>query len=438
MVDLIAGSIFFVVLTIALILSLTGRIYLGLLFIVPLFPLQNVIERFHQFPFGKDFIDIVLIAMILGWVFRAFANKNKIFEQTPFNKILFVMVVYTYISLWIGSSYLNFSAPLSPGDVRVQTWKNYMLFPLLFFITVNNIKNLKQIKWLVLSMVLAMFIMDRYTGNQINWMPGFLSRSKICGTFVWLGPNEVAAFFATYTFVLLGIFLNDKRKIRRVLFAVAIILNLYCTLFLYSRGAYVAILAGLVFISFLTNKKLILPLILLLIFWQAVLPEQVIERINQTQTEEGTLDYSSQSRFELWERGLNLFKKVPIMGVGFGMIPYMAEIGRGDTHNIYIEILVEQGIIGIIIFLLLLWLCLKNGLELYKTAGNPFLKGLGLGFAACVIATMVTNFFGDRWTYLQLGAYFWVFLGLVVRGNLITQQEKLENNITLAKKSRTI
>ena len=428
MVNLVAIILFLIGISIVLILSLAGKIHLSLLFLIPLLPLQNVIERFHQLPFGKDFVDIILIAMIIGWMSWALVNKEKLFQPTPFNKLLFVMIVFTYISLWKGSSYLGFPLPIYTADVRVQTWKNYMILPLLFFLVVNNIRDKKQIKWLVLFMILSMVLMNFYTLRQIKWMPGLLSRVKIRGTFVWLGPNELAAFYAIYTFVLFGVFLFDKAKLRRIFYGSLIILNLYCTLFLYSRGAYLAVAVGLLALSLMKKKIIfIIPLLFLLMFWQTILPARVIERINQTQTEEGILDISSQHRLELWEESMDLFKEKPIMGVGFAVIPFLGLTGGlHDTHNIYIKILAEQGIIGLIIFLFLFWLALKSGWQLYKTADDTFLKGLGLGFAACVIATMAANFFGDRWTYLQLGAYYWVFLGLVARGNLIVQEQQLE------------
>lgn len=404
------------------ILVIFYRLEIGILFLVFLLPLQNVLVRLHSFPFGKDFVDILLIAMVIGWLIRSIVKKEKFLEKTPFNLLLLLLILITYIGLWRGSSYLGFPAPISASDIRVQTWKNYMILPLIFFITVNNVKNLKQIKWLVLFMVLSMFLMDYYTGNQIRWMSGLASRDKLNGTFVWLGPNEIAAFYATYTFVLLGIFLFDKVKIRRILFGTAILLNLYCALFLYSRGAYVAILAGLVLICLVKNKKLLIPLIFLLFFWQAIIPASVVERIKMTRTEEGVLESSTADRLDLWKKSIELFKENPIVGVGFSVFPYLG-YEKGDPHNIYMEVLLEQGIIGITIFLLLLYLALKYSWRLYKTTDDRFLKGLGLGFTACVIATMTTNIFGDRWTYLQLGAYYWVFLALVVRGNIIVQEQ---------------
>ncbi len=97
------------------------------------------------------------------------------------------------------------------------------------------------------------------------------------------------------------------------------------------------------------------------------------------------------------------------------------------------KILVEQGIIGFIFLLLIFIISIRSGWQLFQASKKPFFKGLGVGFLVCTICTMITNIFGDRWTYLQLGAYFWVFLGLVVRSNIITEKEKQNENTTINK-----
>lgn len=422
--------IFYIGLIVIISLSLRGQIHQALLFLIPLFPLQNVIEKLHQFPLGNQFIDIVLIAMILGWFLRNQSEKDKFLATTPFNKALIIMGVYFYILLWTGSSYLAFPAPVHLNDARLQAWKNFMILPLLYLITVNNIKTIKQIRNLVIAMIVGFFIVDYYTGNQINWMPGLAAREKIDGTFVWAGVNALAAFYAHYIFVFLGLFFICNQKTIKILSAIIVVIGTYIVLFLYSRGSYAGILTGIILIAFVRKKLLLVPIILLIIFWQSILPIKVIERIQQTKgSETGTLDDSSQKRLDIWEKSIQLFKENPIMGVGYIVFPYLG-YELGDTHNMYMKVLAEQGIIGMIIFLMLFWLALKSAWRLYKDSSDDLLKGLGLGFLGCIVATMTTNIFGDRWTYLQLAAYFWVFLALVVRGNIITKEQIAKEQVT--------
>lgn len=401
-------------------LSLTGKVKYGLLFLIPLLPLQNIFMKLQVFPLGKDFNDILLIGMLIGWFIYKSSQKQPVFDKSSYNKILFFYLIYTYITLWRGSSYLGFPAPLSASDPRVQNWKNYMILPLLFLLTFNNINDKRELRRLFIFMCLSMFLMDYYTVRQVRWITAWWNRTKLHGTFVWLGANEVAAFYATYTLILLGIFLFIKEKRLKIILAILIFLNFYCDLFLFSRGAYLATLVGFLFISVLRQKKLIIPLVLIIVFWQVALPKDVVERIKFTK-QEGQLDPSAASRLTYWQESIKYFEDSPLIGVGFNVFSHLGF--KRDTHNLFLRTLAEQGIIGLSFLLWIMLLALRRGWRLYKNTEDRFLKGLGLGFCACVLAVMVGNFFGDRWTYLQLGAFFWVFLGMVERGNIIAVKE---------------
>ena len=141
-----------------------------------------------------------------------------------------------------------------------------------------------------------------------------------------------------------------------------------------------------------------------------------------TKDEEGQLESSAQYRIEIWERSVEIAEKNPVLGVGFNTFPYLG-FSLADTHNIYIKVLAEQGVIGLLLILLILFLAIQNGWKLYKHADDSFLKGLGLGFVICTIVIIITNMFGDRWSYVPLAGFFWIFLALVVRGNLIVNKQ---------------
>lgn len=420
--SILIGFFYYILICFTIFFSLRGKNHYALLGIVFLIPLQNIIERFHSLPLGKDLIDLSLFLIILFWSFRSFNKEERMFCKTDLNGLIFFLIIFTYINLWRGSFFLDLPLPLNPRDVRLQMWKNYMVMPIIYLLIVNNVKNLKQIKVTIFIMALAFMISNYYTFNQIRWMNSIISRIKIHGTFVWLGPNEVAAFYADYFFIFLAIGIFYKKNSVKIICGVIVVLSLINILFLYSRGAYIAVIGGLLFWSFARKKILIIPLLLLLFFWQNILPSRVIERINQTQNEQGELDHSSQRRIELWKASLNMFCANPLLGTGFAVISFVNLDGElKDTHNIYMKILVEQGAIGIIIFFILIFISLKMSWRLYKKTEDNFLKGLGFGFMTSVVVLLITNIFGDRWTYLQVAGYYWVLLGLVVRANILME-----------------
>jgi O-antigen ligase len=126
---------------------------------------------------------------------------------------------------------------------------------------------------------------------------------------------------------------------------------------------------------------------------------------------------------ELWKHALDLFEKNPIIGIGIGGFYFTTpeEHRWYDTHNIYLKMLAEQGIIGFALLVIVFYAALKSGWKLYNSNMKRFERGLGLGFMGCVVGLIFTNLFGDRWSYFELGSYFWVSWGLVDRYIIISQ-----------------
>src|SRR2546426_1735304 len=119
----------------------------GLYFLIPLLPLQTVRYRLHELPLGEKFVDIMLLGVILGMIFR---RDGTSFLKTPLNRFIAILAAFLYISLWHGSFYLGEPAPLNLQDPRFSDWKNYLVMPLVFFVVASAIREVRHIKILVL------------------------------------------------------------------------------------------------------------------------------------------------------------------------------------------------------------------------------------------------------------------------------------------------
>ena len=139
-------------------LSLFWRPQVGLYFLVPLLPLQTIRYRIIDLPLGNKLIDILLLGVILGAIFKGYR-----FEKTPMNKILLLFGIFCYVELWRGAFYMNTDPPLSFSDPRFSNWKNYMVMFIIFVVVVNVIKNVKQIQILVVLMCLSVLAVTRAT-----------------------------------------------------------------------------------------------------------------------------------------------------------------------------------------------------------------------------------------------------------------------------------
>jgi O-antigen ligase len=416
---------------VVVLLTLFYKIEIGIFFLVPMLPLQNLLDAMIPFPGGEDFMDMLYAALMIKTVLI----RSELPKATELRKSMKLIVtaicVWTFMELLRGSLYIG-SDLLSLGDARFVTWKNYVMLPILYFIVVSNIKNEKQIKILLVLMSVSMLFMDRSFYSTLAGRDTSHYRDDIRsgGTFTYLGPNELAVFYAQNSIILLCLFLVDDDKRRKWFFLIVTIFNYFCAVFLYSRGGYLAILVSWMFLGFIKDRRVLIAFILFLAFWRVFTPQSVQERIDMTETEEG-VDSSVEYRYEMWEKALGYFYESPVYGVGYGVIPTLrisAGHVRRSLHNGYLEIAVEQGVIGLIIFFTLYGMCIRYGWRLYREADDKFFKGFGLGFVGCVLAILAGNIFGSYWFYINVSGFFWTNLALVVRATEIAREARTKEN----------
>ena len=417
--------------------ALFYRSEIGILFIASLLPVYSIVNKTLKLEliFAKDIFDILIIAMLLGWLFQQNKkNQEHPIGHSPILIPVFLFIGYSLFSYFIGSSYLGHGF-LDIENQRLALWKNYITMPVLYLISYYN---LRERKWKYLLLILLFFsflAMDFKFRQSFSWVKSyhFQEKSRLAGTLGYLGPNEWGSFHTIYTLFIIGLFLVDKNLWRRIAYSILIIGGIYSLMYSFSRGAYFGFVAGLFFISFIKSRKLLILLIVFLLFWKIVVPVSVVERVEGIFVEKegenvvsiGEKGVDTSGRKHLWDKALNLFYENPIFGTGFNAYYFL--IGA-DTHNVYLKILSEQGIIGFFIYLGLYFFALMSGWRLYRRADEQFLKALGFGFLCAVVGSIVVNFFGDRWTYLQIGGLYWIFWALVdqenSRLNLIHQNNK--------------
>src|SRR5689334_15850544 len=124
----------------AFFMAITGRVQWALILVTLLLPLRNVVDKLQQFPGGTNFLDMLFFAMILGW-FVSNSDRKPLMDRSAVNAAAICLILYTTLSLFIGSMYLTGTPMIDPSDSRVQDWKNFCLLPVLFFLTLNNIQD---------------------------------------------------------------------------------------------------------------------------------------------------------------------------------------------------------------------------------------------------------------------------------------------------------
>jgi len=412
---------------VAFLLAIFWRPQVGLYYLVLLLPLQTWRYRLHEFPLGAQFVDMMLLGVIIGLFFR----QGNVFTKTPLNRMLLVFAVFHYVSLWYGAIHMGGDLPLWYSDDRFSEWKNYMVMPLLCLVTVTTIRDRKQIQILILIMCISAFLVNRslYTVMSGRDLSHFSDDLREAGPLGYAGENGLGAFEAQFALLLLALYAFERNAWVKLGLAIVIISSVYCLLFSFSRGGYLGFLAGLLFLGASKDRRLLLAVGAVLIAWEALLPASVQERITMTYDSSGEFDTSAQERLSLWDDAVDLFHDDPILGTGFNTYEYMHRVGPyTDTHNYYLKVLVETGVLGLLLFLWFLKTGFTTGYTLFRSADEEFLTALGLGLATMIVCAVVVNFFGDRWVRLQVNGFLWTLIGCAARARLIVG-ERQKNEI---------
>lgn len=239
--------------------------------------------------------------------------------------------------------------------------------------------------------------------------------------------NELGTFLAVYTALAAALIWGVKSIWGRLLLVASVVLGTWGVMLSVSRGAIFSLAVALLYIAFRSSRLAVVLVIIALATSPLWTPESMKERITSTQVEaEGTdeveLEGSAAARVETWTVIMKLVSEHPIEGVGFAGLGYvLQETGAGlglyevkdSSHNTFLRIWGEMGLIGLAVFIGLLIACIRLGLAGVRVAANPFDRQLSIGLVAAVIALVISCAFGDRFFRFEIVGSFWMLCGLV-------------------------
>jgi O-antigen ligase len=402
--------------------SLGGRPLYGLYYMLPFLPYRTLRDHFLDYPLGANMLTILVLAVIVGAL-----TRGKRLPKSNLYVIWLVFAVYLYLSMWIGVALANAPAPLWLSDINFVTWKDYMVIPLVFVAAGLVVEDRKAVRNVVLITAISLLFIDRsciLESMTRTWTT--FDEEKRGGGPLAYGSNQTAAFLAQFAMFFWG-FVEFVKKIKyKVLFYGLVAATLFATMYTFSRGGYLAVLFGVLVLGLLKDRKILIVLGIFLLTWQTVVPVPVRERVSMTKDSNGQLEASAQERVNLWQNAETSFLHSPIVGTGYATFQLGEHVDNlKDTHNWYVKVLVETGIIGLIIAFILLQQLLAMSYRLFKRATDPLYRGLGLGLLLATCSCIVANCFGDRWTYLEITGLLWVLAGAAIRATHLKESGPL-------------
>jgi O-antigen ligase len=134
------------------------------------------------------------------------------------------------------------------------------------------------------------------------------------------------------------------------------------------------------------------------------------------------LDPSASERLTSYKKGFEKWKKHPILGYGV--------TGAGFIDGQFLRVLVETGIVGIALFLFLLWRMAIFLWNTYWSVDDPFFKALYLGMLGALAGLIGHGVSASSFIIVRIMEPFWFLMGLAATYALI-KGERLSTDSAL-------
>jgi|CXWL01.1.fsa_nt_gi O-antigen ligase len=311
-------------------------------------------------------------------------------------------------------------------DTMFTVFKMFALY-IMIIATIDTETKLRQFMWvyiLMVALVVGEPFVGTFTGSAL-W-DSHRGYPKLKGmTGLWEHPNSLGGFAAGNLAFLYYMYFAEQKIIGRYFLVGLGVVSLGTIVYTGSRTAYVGVI-GLGIILWLRSSRKGLALagipVLLVLVW-ILAPEAYKNQFltigtagNVIQGEESD-DGSMNDRWEIITDAVAIFLDHPILGVGVDA--FMAARGERfdrwqDTHNLYLQVLTNIGIIGAVAFLMLLYRIFdslnkaKQVLTLNRSNSTLWLESLASAVGAFLGARLIVGMFGmDLYEN-----YWWLAAGL--------------------------
>ena len=398
----------------------------ALLAVVCLLPFASLPFKFI---FTPTFLDLVFAVLYAVWGMRLITRTQDDFVLTPVGLPALVFIVLALFSFVIGLSHTR------PSMNDVRTFAEVLMGFALFFLVVNNVRGESVLRQLTAVAILAgaaeaaigvlFFVLPRlWTVSLLNPLGrlgypvglGALrfvnddpaGQMRAIGTSV--DPNILGALLVIVIPIAVAQLFTRRPVLPRAWLALSVGLMWLCLFLTYSRSSMVGAIAAVGVIALLRYRRLLI--ILLLLGALALLLPQTREYIAYFLRGVRIEDLSTQMRMGEYRDTLKLIQRYPWVGVGFVGTPdldlYLA------VASIYLTLLGQMGIVGLMAFLLVMaafLLYLSGAWRSLPVGGSP--EPFLLGFGAAVLGSLISGVADHTLlTYPHAVALLWLTLGL--------------------------
>ena len=346
---------------------------------------------------GNSYLKLASIPIAAYFVVTIIISKKPL----QFNSIHFLLCLYTLSNLL--TLFIKYDTN------SINTVIGYFLNTALFLCLTVVRYNKKELSLLENTQVLLLVILVAITlfseGKSFDRTTLMIFGQKS-------DPNYFVGFFIFPLSVTMKKIIESKY---RLLYILLVLLSIYCVFISGSRGGLLAIIVLIIAFALISPDKIKNKIIVLLagvsvilfawIFVVPFLPENIIARFSV----DSVIETGGTGRWYIWKSMLAEIVNSPnklLFGRGFYMMHEIFLNGKWKeavAHNQIIQVLYEQGIVGLISFIMLTVGCFMHCIKKRKTVSIAIIGMMALSVSLSFNPT--TRTFWNLVAYAALNFY---------------------------------
>lgn len=412
------------------------KIYFALLFVLP-FSIEYQVSS----SLATDLPTEPLMAGLLLVLSLVLIKKLNEIDFSFFKNAIFILLAIHFFWLFI-TSLTSLTPIISFKFLLAKTWYIFAFF-LGTALFIQGKKDLKKLFWIVFIPLtitvlwsLAWHSLTQFHFSKINWSLAPFYRNHV------VYANLLTIFLP---FIFLARTWYAKGSAKRRWLNIGVFIYFIAIYFAYTRASYLAVIAmaGAYFIiHFRMMKIAFLASILLVAGIFSVVTYQnyylkysptvkTVTHHSLTDIMDATLkgrDVSSMERIYRWIAGIHMVNDRPITGFGpNGFVPnyknytvFLFETWISDNeeksgvHNYFLMTAIEQGLFGLLVWVLLLFAFFAYGENFYHKSQSKDLKNTTRAILLSMVAVVVSLIFSDMIEVDKTGSFFFINLALLI------------------------
>lgn len=241
-------------------------------------------------------------------------------------------------------------------------------------------------------------------------------------------PNSFALLLVLFIPIAAGLFLGAQNTLWRIVGLISGLVGALTLVMTYSRACWGGLLLAAFLFVLLWNRKLLPVLFIVCLAAIPLLPEPILTRIL---TIFSSKDTSILTRFPLYEAAVEVISLRPLAGAGLGtdavrraineLIDFKGMSTFVHTHNTFLQIWLETGLLGFLSFLAAMFHAIKQGIRTSAITGAPqSARLLIFGCISGLCGSLLSGMVDYIWTFPRIMFLFWVVVALLTAAIKLT------------------